>query len=81
MKLEQFRIGVEFTTDDGTRRWRVTDVGTRTVAAIRLQPGQDDSWYNGPPYAVLEQVFDEYDIEGCEFASAAVVSPEERKVS
>ena len=25
----------------------------------------DESWYNGPPYAVAEEVFDEYDFEGC----------------
>ena len=22
-------------------------------------------WFNGPPYGVLEQVFDEYDLGGC----------------
>ncbi len=25
----------------------------------------DPSWFNGPPYAVAECVFDEDDIEGC----------------
>jgi hypothetical protein len=25
----------------------------------------DPSWFNGPPYAVAEYVFDEDDIEGC----------------
>jgi hypothetical protein len=24
-----------------------------------------EGWFNGPPYAVAESVFDEYDIEGC----------------
>ena len=46
-------------------RWRCTDIGTRLVIAIRLDHDDDPSWYNGPPYAVAESVFDEYDIEGC----------------
>jgi len=25
------------------------------------------SWLSGPPYQVAEQVFDEYDLEGCSF--------------
>jgi hypothetical protein len=25
----------------------------------------DPSWFNGPPFAVAEFVFDEYSIEGC----------------
>ena len=34
------------------------------AVAIKLdQP--DSSWYNGPPYAVSEMVFDEDDVEGC----------------
>jgi hypothetical protein len=24
-----------------------------------------EGWFGGPPYAVAERVFDEYDIEGC----------------
>ena len=31
---------------------------TRTMTA-------DDSWFVGPPYAVPEEVFDEYSIGGC----------------
>ncbi len=53
-------------------RWRCTDVGTRIIAAIRLNYDHEPSAYNGPPYAVAEYVFDEYDMEGCEPA------PEER---
>ena len=26
----------------------------------------DPSWFKGPPYAVIEEVFDENDIKGCE---------------
>jgi len=31
----------------------------------RRRHPDDESWYNGPPYAVVERVFDEYDFEGC----------------
>ncbi len=66
MRHSDFRIGREFMTATG--RGRCTDVGTRTIAAIRLDMDHDPRWYNGPPYAVVESVFDEYDIEGCESA-------------
>ena len=62
MEHREFSIGLEFFTASG--RWRCTDVGTRVIVAIRLN-APDESWYNGPPYAVLESVFDEYDFEGC----------------
>ncbi len=62
MQLSDFRIGLEFFTAAG--RWRCTDVGARTVAAIKLDQS-DPSWYNGPPYAVAEFVFDEHDQIGC----------------
>lgn len=53
--------------ESGGKRWRCTDVGTRTVIAVCLDDHPDDpSWYNGPPYAVAETVFDEYDQQGCE---------------
>jgi hypothetical protein len=61
MKHSDFQIGREFWT--GTGRWRCTDIGTRIIAAIKLDK-DDASWYNGPPYAVAEFVFDEYDLEG-----------------
>lgn len=64
MKRSDFRIGREFLTGSG--RWRCTDVGKRTIAAIRLNHDDDPNWYNSPPYAVVEHVFDEYGIEGCE---------------
>lgn len=83
MKHEEFRIGMEFWC--GGRRWRCTDVGSRTVVGICLEPHEavsltsdaegrgmttqtittDDSWLTGPPYAVAEEVFDEYSIKGC----------------
>ncbi len=64
MTHSDFSMGHEFIS--GGRRWRCTDVGTRTIAAICLAEHPDDeSWYNGPPYAVVERVFDEYDMDGC----------------
>jgi hypothetical protein len=63
MKHSVFQIGCEFLTGSG--RWRCTDIGTRTIVAIRLDHDDDPRWYNGPPYAVAESVFDEYDVEGC----------------
>jgi hypothetical protein len=66
MKHSDFRIGGEFLSGSG--RWRCTDVGKRTIAAIRLNHDDDPAWYNGPPYAIVEYVFDEYDIEACERA-------------
>jgi len=53
-----FRIGLEFFTEAG--RWRCTDVGSRTICAAKLDEYPPD-WYNGPPYAVAEFVFDEND--------------------
>jgi hypothetical protein len=64
MKHSDFKIGLEFLTAAG--RWRCTDVGTRTVAAIRLDLDHDPGWYAGPPYAVVERVFDEDGIEDCD---------------
>ena len=58
-----FEIGLEF--ECGRQRWRCIDVGTRTVIAIALEHPEDPSWYQGPPYAVAEAVFDEYDISAC----------------
>ena len=63
MELADFHLGLEFHTATG--RWRVTDVGTRTIIAIKLD--QDDPRnYNGPPYSIAESVFDEDDFGGCE---------------
>jgi len=68
MRHSDFKIGIEFLT--GVGRWRCTDVGTRTITAIRLDLDHDPRWYNGPPYAVVESVFDEDGIEDCELAQA-----------
>ena len=66
----------------GARLWRCTDIGTRTIVAIRIDrvevggspprrrtlsgaEAEAEGWFRGPPYAVVESVFDENDIEGC----------------
>jgi hypothetical protein len=64
MNHSDFKIGTEFLTATG--RWRCTDVGTRTIPAIRLDLDHDSAWYNGPPYPVVEHVFDEYGFEDCD---------------
>ena len=61
MTRDDFQIGTEFFTATG--KWRCTDIGTRVVVAILLD--KDASWYAGPPFAVAESVFDEYDLGGC----------------
>lgn len=62
MNLSQFKIGEEFIC--GSKKWRCTDIGTRTVAAICVS-SHEETLLEGPPYYVVENVFDEYDIEGC----------------
>lgn len=64
MKHSDFYIGLKFFGSAGFI-WRCTDVGSRTITAIMLEDGRDASWYNGPPYAVAEIVFDEYDFADC----------------
>lgn len=70
MKHSDFEVGVEFFTAAG--KWRCTDLGRRTVIAIKLEHPDDPSWYNGPPYAVAETVFDEYDLDGCQLDAVEI---------
>ena len=63
MRYSDFAIGREFLTATGT--WRCTDIGTRTIIAIKVSDRSDATWFSGPPYAVAEMVFDEHDWEGC----------------
>ena len=65
MEHKDFIIGQEFLY--GEKRWRCTDIGTRVIVAICLDDHPDNPrWFNGPPYAVAETVFDEDDMEACE---------------
>jgi len=79
MQHDQFKIGVEFMLSD--RKYRVTDVGSRVVVALRLgekvverdgkrvilseETADAEGWFNGPPYAVIEYVIDEDDLPAC----------------
>ena len=85
MNRTEFSIGLEFLCND--KRWRCTDIGTRVVTAICLEPREmvrseidpndrtkriqtayisdDPRDLNGPPYGVVERVFDEYDMDAC----------------
>lgn len=86
MTLSDFRIGAEFTSEG--RTYRCTDVGSRVIAAIRIDASEQGwadrstgesgvrslsrseaeaiDWFNGPPYGVVEHLFDEDDQELCE---------------
>ncbi len=79
MKHSDFKIGIEFLTATG--RWQCTDVGARTIAAIRLDLDHDPAWYNGPPYAVVDHVFDEYGMEDCDPAPQERIFDDSGKAS
>ncbi|RDU96122.1 hypothetical protein [Trinickia dinghuensis] len=68
MKPSEFHIGLEFIC--GPFWWRCTDVGTRTVAAIRLVE-EDPVWYQGPPYMVKEVVLDATELEDAHLTERA----------
>jgi hypothetical protein len=85
MKHEIFSIGLELWC--GGKCWRCTELGTRVIVAISLEPREmvqvetdpgdksnriktrfisnDPPDVSGPPYGIVENVFDEYDLEGC----------------
>jgi hypothetical protein len=70
MKSSDFRIGLEFTC--GPFWWRCTDVGARTVTAIRLVE-DNPVWYEGPPYMVDEVVLDEAALEDAHLSDEALI--------
>jgi hypothetical protein len=72
MKLTDFHIGLEFLGSAGFR-WRCTDVGTRTIAAIQLDH-DDPHWYQGPPYIAKEVVFDEDEMERCHLSEMEAIT-------
>ena len=66
MKHADFKIGEEFWT--GAGKWRVTDIGTRTIIAIRTTQNWEpvaEGWLKGPPYTVAEHVFSEGEFQWC----------------
>jgi hypothetical protein len=58
-----FEIGKPFLMSD--RVWICTDVGRRTICAVRLKDLLRSS-DSGPPYSIVEHVLDRYDMEACE---------------
>ena len=64
LKTSDFKIGDEFKFDGMEIKHRVTDIGTRTIAYITLDHEDDPSWYNGPPYAVMENVLAQEEMKG-----------------
>ena len=80
--LDRFSLTIGDTFRCGEGQWRCTDIGMRTITAIRIdhvdvngpkgmqrsltpEEADADGWFNGPPYAVAEIVFDEHDQKGC----------------
>lgn len=62
MLLEDFRVGKKFWSQTGCE-YLCTDVGTRCVVAIEVDPHLDSGWYEGPPYRLPEVVFDKSEVE------------------
>lgn len=74
----EFRCGDRLfrCTDVGSRivtAIRVDGVEVSTMAEgivlksfLAGDKAEEEGWFNGPPYSVLEMVFDEDDFEGCE---------------
>lgn len=80
MTLSDFHIGIEFTcadriwrcTDIGTRvvvAIRVDSVEVSSAGGSKARRSKEEAeaegWFNGPPYGVLESVFDEEDMKAC----------------
>jgi hypothetical protein len=86
MQHSEFEIGKIFYI--GADKFRVTDVGQRTVIAIKLtnvrkhdgattttmteEQAEKEGWFNGPPYPIVEHVLDEDDIEMCSLTEVAI---------
>ena len=81
MKFSEFKIGDTFQcsgeryrcTDVGTRVVVAIRIDRVEVVRDRIfketlpyEQAKKDGWFNGPPYAIAEQVFDEDDLVVCE---------------
>jgi hypothetical protein len=87
MKHSDFALGTVFwssdrqwrCTDVATRvivaiRIDAVEIGGTAPSLRRIlnrQQAEAEGWFNGPPYAVAEVVFDEDDIEGCSLETKA----------
>ncbi|GAB2876082.1 hypothetical protein GCM10027093_09480 [Paraburkholderia jirisanensis] len=73
MKHSDFRIGLRFLGAAG-HPYLCTDVGTRIITAIAIPdpdfvPSWDAPiWFQGPPYILSEEVFDEQRINRCQLS-------------
>lgn len=81
MKHSEFKIGEKFrrggsvwkTTDIGTRVIVAIRIDRIFLTGANGNPGrllkgieaEAEGWFDGPPYGVEEQVFDEDDMKGC----------------
>lgn len=66
MNHSEFKIGDSFSC--GSTKWLCTDKGNRVIVAVHSGDDKvvkDPSWLEGPPYALAEHVFDEYDMQSC----------------
>lgn len=64
MKITDFKIGSKF-FGPANFEWLCTDIGTRTITAIFLDPDKPSYYFQGPPYSVPEKVFDELEMTSC----------------
>jgi len=62
MELKDYKIGKCFFTVTG--KWQCTDIGTRTIAAVKYNE-LIASGDKAPPYSIVEHLFDMYDMDGC----------------
>lgn len=79
MKIKDFTIGEKFYASAGFE-WLCTDKGTRTITAIMLEPDKAEHWFNGPPYHIDEEIFDEHDMLRC-YSDTHVENHNEYKIS
>lgn len=77
MNHDQFEVGQDFFCGD--HKWRCTDKGSRVIVAIQIDEVKTNlnnkglnyteatrtGWFRGPPYAVVERVFDEDSQQAC----------------
>ncbi|MCS4088583.1 hypothetical protein [Rhizobium sp. BK176] len=61
-------LGIQGRFRCGGSEWMVTDIGIRSLSAIKIdeKTKDDPTWLRGPSYALAETVFDTFDIEGIE---------------
>ncbi len=56
-KKKSWKIGDKFKIESMDTLYVVTDVGSRVVVAVKYK----EDWMDGPPFGVVEKVFDEDD--------------------